>query len=1002
MTDIRGILVASQIIPSTDGTILEHATHLSQFGKGGWHEVSTTQERDAITNDRCEVGMSVYVTSEKKLYILSALDTSTDPYTKTWTLFSAGGVVVMPTPSATEVNNIVQYIGETTQDYTQGYFYKCVSDGEDPATYSWVRIDVQPAVHPVETANIVYGTNENGEQTEYNLTTFGQIDNVAIHGVNQPISNKTVDLSVVEQKSTMPVASKTLVGQVVQYTGDDTQNYKHNYFYECVAIYTDLLQQIHTGSPQTEYYIDVNEFLQNRNLQTNTQYDMTLSSSYWEPTGDPQGSPAFRNGTVIKNRQAISNTGDRVTLELGEVFSWRRVNVQPETTIIDAVDSTAQGHTTEALSANMGYELNQRIDNIESRGRYLSNWNCQTKKPETDPLVLPYILREGDYYIVSSAVKAEPESCTMTITEGSTFDSQFQQNTYKQKVGTDADRLDYFAYTNVRTIGSAVYGSESLVLVDQAKFEQAYADIDSLTQEQCEQYGETFVKFNKIQFRWFNGGDRLWFGVEGVCDTTSEQDRQFYIDEYASNISTQGWTYDEQVNQLQTWLSERFGLKLVNVNEDTIKQNTYQYQATWFSVLEDASTNVEWTLNGSELPEGDTISSYGVVPVMVQPVLGDSFTIVYRTLKQNFRPEIEIVTIEGEQKKCYNGHASTVVETEEVHVNDTYLFDGNSWILLSNTQKEVSFAALAGNPYDNVELANALDAKVDDVQIKGAGDSDYRSVVTDKIAKIDLVSQGVDYTFDAVPSVTSVKDALDDLMNRQYYVEPSFSTFNTDKSGSYERQPGAISDITFTWTLNKTPVTGDVLQIRTGTNGGTSGDLVYDIIANEPSSNWKSGTYNYSSFTTTNTNKSFHIYYKDNHSVVPSGKSSSTNANTSITFYIKKYYGASALEEPTAAQIKALKNATSSRTLVEEEFNFGDGKYWYYCIPKETDSGAALKFSIGAKGAESPQSGNYFIYEMNDFTNAQGYTVPLRIYKFKKTPAGLPDKITGSSYVKVD
>ena len=572
MAKIPGLNITAPVVPSQDTDT--YPSHRAIYGYGGWREVSTVADRDAIPKLRREAGMAVYVTSEKKLYILNS-------DLVTWSLFSAGGVVVMPTPSETELGNIVQYIGETTQDYTQGYFYKCISDGAEPATYSWEQIDVQPAT------DLVWGNIE------------------------------------------------------------------------------------------------------------------------------------------------------------GDITDQEDLN-------------------TELTS------LQDQIDSLSGRGRYLTLWNCSTGLAETNPPESPYTYKAGDYFIVGT-------------------------------------------------------------------------------------------------------------------------------------VAASGGT--------------------------------------------------------------------------------------------NYRPDGTSYT---------TGVASTVVETDEVSIDDTYIYDGSTWHLQYNSQKTVTFTNIDGDPYDNTNLANALNAKVDDVQIKGAGDSDYHSVVTDKVAKIDLVSQGVDYTFDAVPNVTSVKDALDDLMNRQYYVEPSFSTFTTNKSGSYERQTSAISDITFSWTLNKTPATGDVLQIRTGTNGGTSGDLVYDIIANEPSSNWKSGTYNYSSFTTINTNKSFHIYYKDNHSVVPSGKSSSTNANTSITFYIKKYYGASALEEPTAAQIKALKSVTSSRTLVEEEFNFGDGKYWYYCIPKETDSGAALKFSIGAKGAESPQSGNYFIYEMNDFTNAQGYTVPLRIYKFKKTPAGLPDKITGSSYVKVD
>lgn len=47
----------------------------------------------------------------------------------------------MPVASASNVNSIVQFSGETTEDYTNGYFYKCIlSDG----VYSWTQINVQP------------------------------------------------------------------------------------------------------------------------------------------------------------------------------------------------------------------------------------------------------------------------------------------------------------------------------------------------------------------------------------------------------------------------------------------------------------------------------------------------------------------------------------------------------------------------------------------------------------------------------------------------------------------------------------------------------------------------------------------------------------------------------------------------------------------------------------------------------------------------------------------
>ena len=53
-------------------------------------------------------------------------------------------VDTLPTASATEEGKIYQFVGTTTGSYTNGYFYKCVSDGGNPATYSWTQVNVQP------------------------------------------------------------------------------------------------------------------------------------------------------------------------------------------------------------------------------------------------------------------------------------------------------------------------------------------------------------------------------------------------------------------------------------------------------------------------------------------------------------------------------------------------------------------------------------------------------------------------------------------------------------------------------------------------------------------------------------------------------------------------------------------------------------------------------------------------------------------------------------------
>lgn len=51
-------------------------------------------------------------------------------------------VSTMPTAASTNEGQIVQFIG-TTGTYTNGYFYKCVSDGAATPTYSWTAINVQ-------------------------------------------------------------------------------------------------------------------------------------------------------------------------------------------------------------------------------------------------------------------------------------------------------------------------------------------------------------------------------------------------------------------------------------------------------------------------------------------------------------------------------------------------------------------------------------------------------------------------------------------------------------------------------------------------------------------------------------------------------------------------------------------------------------------------------------------------------------------------------------------
>jgi len=47
--------------------------------------------------------------------------------------------------SEDNLGKVVQYTGTTTNSFTHGYFYECVSDGQSTPTYSWEEVEVQPA-----------------------------------------------------------------------------------------------------------------------------------------------------------------------------------------------------------------------------------------------------------------------------------------------------------------------------------------------------------------------------------------------------------------------------------------------------------------------------------------------------------------------------------------------------------------------------------------------------------------------------------------------------------------------------------------------------------------------------------------------------------------------------------------------------------------------------------------------------------------------------------------
>lgn len=130
---------------------------------------------------------------------------------------------VMPEASEENEGMIVQYVGETNDDYTTGYFYQCVSDDGDPATYSWTALQVQ----------------EGGSGQVQSVN--GQIGEVVL---------AAKDVSAVPQLSELSTEDTENADAIVQYIGETDQNYTNGYFYKSQPTYSEPTVTIEkTGGP---------------------------------------------------------------------------------------------------------------------------------------------------------------------------------------------------------------------------------------------------------------------------------------------------------------------------------------------------------------------------------------------------------------------------------------------------------------------------------------------------------------------------------------------------------------------------------------------------------------------------------------------------------------------------------------------------------------------------------------------------------------------------------
>lgn len=167
----------------------------------------------------------------------------------------------MPTPSATNEGQILQYIGITTSSYTNGYFYICESDGV--GGYHWVEKLVQDSYTKAEigdvsnlpdnTKNVVENIGVlklSIDQLSASKLSISDIDDELSDTSENPVQNKVITLAIdqlqgsildalagkedIFRYNTLPSPSVDIENAIVQYIGVTNANYTNGYYYQCV------------------------------------------------------------------------------------------------------------------------------------------------------------------------------------------------------------------------------------------------------------------------------------------------------------------------------------------------------------------------------------------------------------------------------------------------------------------------------------------------------------------------------------------------------------------------------------------------------------------------------------------------------------------------------------------------------------------------------------------------------------------------------------------------
>lgn len=151
----------------------------------------------------------------------------------------------LPSPTSTNVGEIAQYIGTTTVNYINGYYYQCIESPVGSGTYIWVQKNVQPNNGGGGGDGVVDGYYNSTDQLFYedsaflnpitgeDNTIYVDLNTNGLYRYDGAIFIKVSSSAESIQVDTMPTASAEKLDKIYQFIGT-TGTYTNGYFYKCV------------------------------------------------------------------------------------------------------------------------------------------------------------------------------------------------------------------------------------------------------------------------------------------------------------------------------------------------------------------------------------------------------------------------------------------------------------------------------------------------------------------------------------------------------------------------------------------------------------------------------------------------------------------------------------------------------------------------------------------------------------------------------------------------